>query len=97
MNIVSRRGLEQLISLHPETRPTLARWYSLASKSRWEKFEDVRATIPSVDRVGEVLIFNVMGGNFRLIATVGSGYQRLYLKALLTHKEYDRQEWMKWA
>ena len=97
MHIVSRRGLEQLISLHPETRSALSRWYSIVSRVRWERFEDVRATFSSVDRVGEVLIFNVMGGNFRLIATISSGYQRLYLKALLTHKEYDRKEWMKWA
>jgi hypothetical protein len=23
--------------------------------------------------------------------------QRIFVKALLTHKEYDRKEWMKWA
>ena len=23
--------------------------------------------------------------------------QRIYVKALLNHREYDRKEWMKWA
>lgn len=97
MNVISRRGLDELTSQHPETRPSLTRWYTVVRKAKWGQFEDVRATFSSVDRVGKVLIFNIMGGNFRLIATVANNYQRLYIKALLTHNEYDRKEWMKWA
>jgi len=33
---------------------------------------------------------------FRLIVTVDYPTKRLFVKALLTHKEYDRKEWMKW-
>jgi hypothetical protein len=36
-------------------------------------------------------------GNFRLITRVSYNVQRIYIKALLKHKEYDRKEWMKWA
>jgi len=39
----------------------------------------------------------VPGGNFRLITHVQYGAQRIYVKALLNHREYDRKEWMKWA
>jgi mRNA-degrading endonuclease HigB of HigAB toxin-antitoxin module len=28
---------------------------------------------------------------------VNYNVQRIYVKALLNHKEYDRKEWMKWA
>jgi len=72
--------------LHPETRIALTRWHFLVRKAEWRKFEDVRATFSTADRAGAVLIFDVMGDNYRLIATVSKGYKRLYVKALLTHK-----------
>ena len=56
-----------------------------------------RAGLAFVDQVGGVLIFDIMGGNFRLITRPVYDGQRIYVKALLTHGEYDRKEWMKWA
>lgn len=50
-----------------------------------------------MDQVGDVLIFDIMGGSYRLIARVNYPARRLYVKALLTHREYDRKEWMKWV
>jgi mRNA-degrading endonuclease HigB of HigAB toxin-antitoxin module len=44
-----------------------------------------------------VLIFNVLGGNYRIITTVTYSRQSMHVKALLTHREYERKEWMKWA
>src|ERR1017187_1660638 len=57
----------------------------------------VRREYPSADQVGDVLIFDVLGGNFRLMTRVKYNLQRIYVKALLNHREYDRKEWMKWA
>ena len=72
-------------------------WYRVARAAHWETFEDVRATYPAADQVGAVLIFNIRQNRYRLITTVVYGKQKLYVKALLTHKEYDRKEWKKWA
>jgi len=38
-----------------------------------------------------------LGNNYRLITRVKYNLRRIYVKALLNHREYDRQEWMKWA
>jgi len=43
------------------------------------------------------LIFNILGGRFRLIAAFNFRRQNLHVKALLTHKDYDKKEWMKWS
>lgn len=40
---------------------------------------------------------HVMGGNYRLIVVVAWPGRRCYLKALLTHREYERNLWHKWA
>ncbi|MDX2151644.1 MAG: type II toxin-antitoxin system HigB family toxin [Bryobacteraceae bacterium] len=71
-------------------------WYRLAKAARWGSFVEVRRTFPSADQIGSVLIFD-LGRNHRLIVRVNYRQQKLFFKALLTHQEYDRKEWMKWA
>jgi mRNA interferase HigB len=57
----------------------------------------VRLSFPGADQVGEALVFNIRGNRYRLIATVFYPARTIYLKALLTHHEYDREEWKRWA
>lgn len=87
----------KLASKHAETVRWAESWYKAARKARWSGLDEVRKLFPSADQVGEVLIFDVLGGNFRLITKVDYPTQRVFVKALLTHREYDRKEWMKWA
>lgn len=95
--MISKRGLKRLIAKHPETADLLNAWYRTARKAEWSGLHEVRRIFPSADQVGSALIFNVMGGNYRLIAAVNYRTQRIYVKGLLTHREYERKEWMKWA
>lgn len=95
--MISKRGLLNLARKHPEAAVVLAAWHKVARKAVWNGLHEVRRDFPSADQVGRVLIFNVLGGNYRLITAPVYSRQRIYLKALLTHREYDRKEWMKWA
>jgi len=97
VNVISKSGLMKLAKKHPETIAALENLYRLARKSRWHGLHEVPETFPFADQVGSVLIFNVLGGNYRLIMTVNYSRQLMHVKALLTHSEYDRKEWMKWA
>jgi mRNA interferase HigB len=74
---------------------TLA-WYKTARAANWQKLDDVRKNYPSADQAGNVLIFDIRHNRYRLITRVSFPKQRLYVKTLLTHKEYDREEWKKW-
>ena len=82
---------------HPETVPALTVWYKVAKKAEWRGLHEVRRDYPSADQVGGVLIFDILGGNFRLITTVNYARQLIFVKALLKHGDYDRKGWMKWA
>jgi mRNA interferase HigB len=86
-----------MIAKHPQSEPELMRWYRTTKASRWNSLEDVRASYASADRVGDVLVFDILHNQLRLITATFFRSQRVYVKALLTHKEYDRKEWMKWA
>ena len=98
MNVVSKRGLKQLLKGKSSDVVTEAlNWYKTASTAKWECLEDVRVQYPAADQVGDVLIFNIRFNRYRLIVFAVYPKQKLYLKALLTHKEYDREVWKKWA
>src|SRR6266700_2160719 len=92
LNVISKRGLKMLLEgkAADVVTETLA-WYKTARSGRWEKLEDVRKEYPSVDQVGNVLIFDIRHNRYRLIARVTFEKQKLYVKALLTHKEYGRE------
>jgi mRNA interferase HigB len=97
VNVISKPGLLKLARKHSETLATLTLWYKVARKAQWRGLHEVRRQYPSADQVGDVLIFDILGGNFRLITRPVYDRQRIYVKALLNHREYDRKEWMKWA
>lgn len=78
-------------------KKALISWYRLCRKAVWLCFEDVRADFPSADRVGDLLVFNIAGNRFRLIVAFNLRRQNLHVKALLTHRQYDKKEWMKWS
>ncbi len=49
-----------------------------------------------VDQAGHLLIFNVLGGNYRLVVRVNYQRQCIWFKGLFTHAEYDRLELDRW-
>jgi mRNA interferase HigB len=97
VNVISRRGLISLLEgKSAEVAAHAIRWYRVARAAQWRTIEDVRVQYPSADQVGRVLVFDLLHSRYRLTVVVSFRNQRLYIKALLTHKEYDRKEWKKW-
>ena len=98
MNVISKRGLSLLLKgKSPDVAEEVASWFKTATTAHWDSLRDVRLSFPDADQVGEALVFNIRGNRHRLIATVFYPARTIYLKALLTHNEYDREEWKKWA
>ncbi len=87
----------KLTKKHPEATPALFLWYKVAKKADWHGLHEVRQDYPSADQVGDILIFDITGHNFWLMTRVNYNVQRIYVKALMNHREYDCKEWMKWA
>jgi mRNA interferase HigB len=49
--------------------------------------------VGSVDKVGERFVFNIGGNKYRLIASIAFTPQLFWIKAVLTHADYDKGEW----
>jgi len=97
VNVIGKRGLRDPPAKRPAVGPEALTWFRIAVTANWSCFADVRATFPSSDMIGEVLVFNLGHSRYRLIATVFFATREIYVKTLLTHKEYDRKEWTKWC
>ena len=82
---------------HRDAVEPLKAWYKAARASKWRNLVDVRKQFPKADQTGKVLIFDIKGNRYRLITTVNYNQARVWVKDFLTHAEYDRKEWMKWA
>ncbi len=95
--MISKRGLLEQASRHADSLSPLLSWYQVARRAVWRGLMEVRRDFSSADQVGNVLIFNIKGNRYRLIARVNYQTQRLFVKALLTHAEYDKKGWLRWA
>ena len=99
MIVISKRGLMQLAKakkVDAETTIELGEWHRSAHAAAWRSLMDVRRDFPDADQVGTVVIFNIRHNRLRLITRVEFSKGLMFVKALLNHKEYDREEWKKW-
>ncbi|MBA3945785.1 MAG: type II toxin-antitoxin system HigB family toxin [Herpetosiphonaceae bacterium] len=93
MHIITRKRLNEFAARHPETRTALHHSYKLMKTASFGSFADLRAVFPSADQVGKLTVFNIGGNKVRLIAAIHYNRQKVYIRAVLTHEEYDRSEW----
>ena len=53
----------------------------------------VRAAFNAADQVGRFTVFDIGGNTFRLIAAIHFNREKLYVRHVLTHDEYDADNW----
>ena len=93
MNVISYRAIREFVESYTDAESALKAWYDLAKKARWRNLAEVRQVYPHADLVGERTVFNIRGNNYRLIVYINYEYQTIYIKAVLTHAEYDQDKW----
>lgn len=93
MNTISYRKIREFVALHPNSETSLNAWYKIAKKAKWQNIVEVRKDYPHADLVGSYLVFNIAGNNYRLIAEILFSSQRVLIRHILTHSEYDRGKW----
>ena len=93
MRVISRRALRQFWEVHRRAEVSLQAWYKVAGGARWADFTQLRETFPNADQVGRLVVFNLAGNRFRLIARVEYKWQKVFVRQGLTHDEYDKEGW----
>ena len=93
MHIITRKRLLDFAEKHANTSNSLDTWYRIVKQSKIAGFSELRKMFPSVDKVGNLTVFNIGGNKVRLIAAVHYNTQCLFVRYVLTHKEYDKEKW----
>ena len=93
--MISRKRLLEAAAKHDGLGRSLDAWYRIAKSVTWRSLAEVRRLLPSADSVGKYTVFNIKGNAFRLISEINYGGQRVYVRHVLTHREYDKGAWKK--
>ena len=93
MKSISNRALRAFAAQHPQAQGPLQGWRRVIEKNRFDTWAALKAAFNTVDKVGDLVVFNVCGNKYRLIAHIRFEKQLVYIKAVLTHTEYDRGGW----
>jgi len=95
VHIISRKALRDFWEKHPDSQAPLTRWFRVVKAGQFGSFPELRAVFPSADKVGKWVVFNIGGNKYRLIASVHFNRGKLYVREVLTHREYDEEKWKK--
>ena len=93
MHVITRKRLNEFAEKFPETKNALAEWYRLMKQNNFDSIAEIREIFPSADKVGKLTVFNIGGNKISLIAAIHYNRKRIYIRAVLIHKEYDEGKW----
>ena len=93
MRIITRKRLLEFAKKHPDCNTALESWYRIVKHTKFQSFAALKLTFPSADQVGKLTVFNIGGNKARLIAAIHYNTSLVYIRHILTHKEYDRGTW----
>ena len=93
MKVISNKALREFSKKHPRAEGPLQDWHRLIERGDYGSFADLRATFSSVDKVGDRYVFDIGGNKYRLIVSVAFVVRTVWVKAVLTHAEYDEEQW----
>lgn len=91
MRIIARNTVADYWRRHRETERPLRDWLSVARRADWLSMADVKAVFAKASIINhERVVFDICGGNYRLVVAIKFSAQIVFIKFIGTHAEYDR-------
>ena len=95
MRVISRKALREFADAHKDAETALDDWYRTTKRLRWTSLVDVRKTYPHADAVGEFTIFNIRRNKYRLATYINHRTGKVYIRHVMRHEEYSKEDWKK--
>jgi mRNA interferase HigB len=93
MHVITYSALKNFYEIHPESETGLRYWYRQAKIAKWKSFPEVRDIFPSADLVNNFIVFNICGNKYRLITLIDFQAGIIFIRKVLTHADYDKNQW----
>lgn len=91
MRIVTYKRIKEFSAKHADAETALNFWYHTVTAKEWKNLSDIKQSFNSVDYVGNHrYVFNIKGNDYRLIAIISFNAQKVYIRFIGTHKDYDK-------
>jgi len=95
LRIISEKALREFAAKNSDSAAGLAIRKGIVIRADWRSGADVKATFSSSDLVGDKTVLNIAFNRYRLVAFIAFRGRKVYIKEIMTHKEYDKGEWKK--
>jgi mRNA interferase HigB len=91
MRIIALKPLKDVSIKHPEIETSLKLWIVKVKKAKWNKSSDIFETFTKARTIkGDRVVFNINKNDFRLVVLVNYESQKVFIKFIGTHSEYDK-------
>lgn len=92
MRIITESRLTEFWTEHPPAEIPLKAWRGIIRHARYESPHEVKVQFPTTDFLGKgITVFDIGGNKYRLVVTMRYDLQRVYIRHVLTHADYDRR------
>ena len=83
---------------HALAAASLGYWLRVTKAAKWHHFLDVRSTFNKADTTEvasgrTVVVLNIAGDQFGLIAAIHYDIKKVFVLRLMTHAEYSKGKW----
>ncbi|MEV3830129.1 type II toxin-antitoxin system HigB family toxin [Aeromonas allosaccharophila] len=93
MYVISRKPFNDAAKLYPNAREALVHVYTTLRNGDSSAPEELRKVFPSLDNLkyrDKWWVIDIGGNNLRMIAFIEFRDNRMYVKHIVSHSEYDK-------
>jgi mRNA interferase HigB len=91
MQIISRKRLIQFWERFPDAEQPLRAWYTEARKASWKSPAEIKYRYRNASILPNCrIVFNIKGNTYRLVVIVEYKQEKVFIRFIGTHAEYDR-------
>jgi mRNA interferase HigB len=93
VHVITKKRIIEAKARFPDSASALDGWYRVIEKNNFSSFALLKKTFNSIDKVDSWYVFDIGGNKLRLISSIHFNRQKIYIRHILTHKEYDSGKW----
>ena len=93
MHVISRKPFNDAVKLYPNDVAAIESAYKVLRNGSFEDPYELKAVFPSLDNFKykkKWWVIDIGGNNLRMIAFIEFRDNRMYVKHIVTHAEYDK-------
>ena len=91
VRIIAKSTLRSFWEKHRGAETPLRTWHTIVEKQNWETMDAIKKTFGTAGIINNSrVVFNIKGNDYRLVVYVVFKVQKVFIRFIGTHKQYDK-------